>query len=151
MYIPYEIVLSHVLPKCSIDTRLAFGIKPSKIDLTPFETGSLGESLKARYNKDVPGQQWIEDETHVHIPFWPSVKSTDHYPDYVHTDMLCECPVRLHIGYSYGPVQSKRWGRDSLGIRFSKTDLRDCTNPGHTVRISITIINANGHFRHFRR
>ena len=146
MNIPYDIVVSHILPKCSIDTRIAFRIKPSKIDMTPFETGSLGNSLKARYNKNVPGQQWVEDETQLHIPFWPSVKSTDNYPNYVHTNLLCECPVRMHIAYSYGHVQSKRWGKDSLGIRVSKTDLRiHWTRPEHTVRLATTIINGNGH------
>ena len=142
MNIPYDIVVSHILPKCSIDTRIAFRIKPSKIDMTPFETGSLGDSLKARYNKNVPGQQWVEDETQLHIPFWPSVKSTDNYPDYVHTDLLCKCPVRLNISYAYGLSQSKRGGTDSLGIRVTKTDLRVYWKlPEHAVRIAtLTII-----------
>ena len=35
--------------KCDIDTRIAFKIKPQKIDLNPFKTGGFDASMKLRY------------------------------------------------------------------------------------------------------
>ena len=47
--LPLDIVLQHILPKCDIDTRIAFKIKPQKIDLNPFKTGGFDASMKLRY------------------------------------------------------------------------------------------------------
>ena len=145
MYIPYDIVLAHILPKCSIDTRLAFGIRPSKIDLTPFETGSLGESFRDRYNPKITRVQFVKDIHHVNVPLWPCVKSSD--PPYCHPHLqpLCKCPVRLNIMYAYNRAQSRRV-TDSIRIRVTKTDVRiNGIFPERYVHVDTLTITSCGH------
>jgi len=47
--LPLDVVYVHILPKCNIDTRLAFGIRPARLNLQFYETGDFAASLKRRF------------------------------------------------------------------------------------------------------
>ena len=79
--LPLDVVYVHILPKCNIDTRLAFGIRPARLNLQFYETGDFAASLKRRftisnvdqYNNGICVQVpihtidgWLDKETQKH-------------------------------------------------------------------------------------
>lgn len=65
--LPEDILTNHILPFCDIDTRLAFKIKPNKIDLRPFESGDFRNAMKRRY-KPLDLSYQYKGQTHVVVP-----------------------------------------------------------------------------------
>jgi hypothetical protein len=65
--LPEDILTNHVLPFCDIDTRLAFKIKPSKINLHIFESGDFRNTMKRRYTSLNPSYQY-KGQTHFLVP-----------------------------------------------------------------------------------
>lgn len=47
--LPDDVVFKCIFPFCDIDTRLAFKIKPNKINLRLFESGEFNNAMKLRY------------------------------------------------------------------------------------------------------
>ena len=64
--LPDDIFTNHILPYCNIDMRLAFRIKPKKIDLQPYESGEFRNTMKLRYTPDK--SQQVKGKTYVLIP-----------------------------------------------------------------------------------
>lgn len=65
---PSDVLWSHVLPKCSIDTRLAFGLPPRRLDMVPYETGALGDAFRRRYRDEHSyGNSSVASVT---VPLW---------------------------------------------------------------------------------
>lgn len=58
-----DVIWTHILPRLSIDLRIALGVRPGRLNLISFEHGPVGMSLKTRYS-----QQYIAGETHVVVP-----------------------------------------------------------------------------------
>jgi hypothetical protein len=73
-HLPHEIVFSHILPKCSIDTRLVFNIRPNKLP-------PLTIRVKRRLSI-VPDIGWrmSDGETKMHI--WWKVPTQKGMPMY---------------------------------------------------------------------
>lgn len=44
--IPLDVVYTWILPNCPIETRVAFGVPPRRLDTTRYETGKLGYLLR---------------------------------------------------------------------------------------------------------
>ena len=64
--LPCDIVYTHILSKCCIDTRLAFKIPPSRLNLDWYETGDFAETLRYRY---APNQlQQVKGINQIFIP-----------------------------------------------------------------------------------
>jgi hypothetical protein len=54
--IPQDVLHYHILPRCAIDTRLAFKIPPTKIHLHMFNM--LEESLRRRKENTIYSRYW---------------------------------------------------------------------------------------------
>jgi hypothetical protein len=65
--LPDDIFTNHILPYCNIDIRLAFKIKPKKIDLQPYESGEFRNTMKRRYTPLNPSYQW-DGKANVLVP-----------------------------------------------------------------------------------
>ena len=68
--LPLDVVLCHVLPKCDIDTRLAFGITPNRIDVTGYDRGALGAALRHRLRPVQYGNGDKKSRTIARVPLW---------------------------------------------------------------------------------
>lgn len=68
--LPLEVVLIHVLPKCDIDTRLAFGIMPNRIDVSGYERGALGKALRYRIRPVQYGNGDKKSRAIARVPLW---------------------------------------------------------------------------------
>lgn len=72
-----DILYEHVFPKCSIDQRLALGVPPRKIDMSPFEHN---HSLKWRYDRNKLPDEHIPWQEDVVVPIWKHGKRSDGSP-----------------------------------------------------------------------
>lgn len=93
---PSDVFWSDVLPKCSIDTRRAFGLPPRRLDMEPYETGALGDAFRRRYRDE--HSYGNSSEASVTVPLW-GVDLTLQPNSYFEqlAGPFCKCPVRLTI------------------------------------------------------
>lgn len=92
---PSDVFWSWILPKCSIDTRRAFGLWPRRLDMAPYETGALGDAFRRRYRDEHSYGNSIEAS--VAVPLWGAdltLQPNSWFDKYRH---VTRCPVRLTI------------------------------------------------------
>lgn len=102
---PSDVFWSCVLPKCSIDTRLAFGLWPRKLDMEPYETGALGDAFRRRYRDEhMYGNSTVAS---AHVPLW-GVDLTLQPNSYFEELRLpvTRCPVNLIIRREFNTYMS---------------------------------------------
>ncbi len=117
--LPLDIVLHHILPKCDIDTRIAFKIKPQKIDLNPFKTGGFNASMKLRY---APNPFKCKSKMqYVYIPLHTAAGWSKNYDDY---RVKCAI-VNLGVWYNWGHFMKAKEDWDTIKITVSRIDQRD--------------------------
>lgn len=51
--ISMDVVHACVLPRLSIDTKLALGVPPRRLDMAKYDTGDLGAAFRRRYQEPV--------------------------------------------------------------------------------------------------
>lgn len=74
-----DVILAHVIPKCSIDTRLAFRVKPRKLDMASFEQSLAG--LAWKHGPEIPrAGRTPADSYRQFVPLWQFGKREDGFP-----------------------------------------------------------------------
>jgi hypothetical protein len=121
--LPLDIVLQHILPKCDIDTRRAFKIKPRKMDLKPFKTGSFDASMKLRYVPNPFESQCNMQYVYIPMPTiagWSTWErnENDNFP-------IRFATVNLSIWYNWGRFMKEKEDWDTMKITVSRIDQRD--------------------------
>jgi hypothetical protein len=130
--LPQDILYTHILPKCDIDTRLAFKLPPSRLCLQSYETGYCHETLRRRYAPD-PTQQ-VDGEHNVLIPMhtiagWHDINAR---PMHWHRQAM----VNLSIHYNFAGYRRNKAFDDSIQITVIRIDYRD---PSKAPPISETV------------
>lgn len=123
-HLPEDIVFIHVLPKCDIDTRLAFGIEPNRITLEPSVKEAFTDMLERRLD---PSIYWHRDFKGVHSVVFPLYKLKPGEPWERWTG------VEMEIQYDFDGRMRDRHQKDSIHISVSRKDYayaldsrRDC-------------------------
>jgi hypothetical protein len=92
---PSDVFWSYVLPKCSIDTRRAFGCPPRRLDMEPYETGPLGDAFRRRYRDELSCGNSLEAS--VVVPLWGADLTLHPNSLFEKFGHVTRCPVNLHI------------------------------------------------------
>ena len=119
-HLPEDIVFIHVLPKCDIDTRLAFGIEPNRITLEPSVKEAFTDMLERRLD---PSIYWLRDFKGVHSVVFPLYKLKPGEPWERGTG------VEMEIQYDFDGRMRDRHQKDSIHVSVSRCDYayyRDC-------------------------
>lgn len=76
-----DVIFDHILPKCGIDTRLAFHVKPGKLDMTLFEVILAG--LAWKHGPEIPriGTIGSKHSYRQFVPLWQFGKREDGFPN----------------------------------------------------------------------
>lgn len=133
-YLPRDLVYAHILPRCSIDTRRAFGIPPRRLalqhpysDLLASESESESESksefttvLRLRYLCPQP-----QPNLGGHIAMVPLHRVAGWRNKSTGTAHL-----NLMIYYDFGGYRKYRADRDAINVRVTRIDYRlDAVDP----------------------
>jgi len=112
--LPLDVVYVHILPKCNIDTRLAFGIRPARLNLQFYETGDFAASLKRRFK--ISNVDHYDSGIFVQVP----LHTIDGWLD---KETQKHAMVNLWIHYDF--KWYKACAADSIRITVARKDYRE--------------------------
>jgi hypothetical protein len=125
--LPEDILTNHVLPFCDIDTRLAFKIKPNKIDLRLFESGDFKNAMKRRYTPLNPSYQY-NGQTHVMVPLHTA-------SGWLYGKEGKRAMLEYYIIYDFNSYWLKKeFGSECIHVRVDITDFRDPNKPTNLTK-----------------
>jgi hypothetical protein len=102
-----DVIFDHVLPKCSIDTRLAFRIPPRKLDMATFEASLVALAWKYGPMPVRVGRPLRPHHYRQYVPLWQFGTYDDGFPkEYI---FICiDTILRKHPGSTLHLVQRSR-------------------------------------------
>jgi hypothetical protein len=116
--LPKDIIFSHILPKCDIDTRLAFKIPPSKMCSQRYKSSDFVETLRHRYAPDriqqAMGVQYVLIPLHTIAGWYDNSDEESRH-----------AMVNLGIFYDFAGYRRNKIYKDSIQITVICIDYRD--------------------------
>lgn len=112
-HLPGDIVFVHILSKCDVDTRLAFGIEPNRITLEPSVKEAFTDMLERRLD---PSIYWHRDFKGVHSVVFPLYKLKPGEPWERGTG------VEMFVQYDFDGMLRNISEKDSIHVFVSRCD-----------------------------
>jgi hypothetical protein len=105
----------HVLPKCDIDTRLAFGIEPNRITLEPSVKEAFTDMLERRLDPSIYSHRDMRGVHSVVFPLYKLKPGVTHLPS-------PRTGVMMEIQYDFDGRMRDRHQKDSIHVWVSRDD-----------------------------